>query len=167
MAKQKYYAVAKGRSTGIFDNWEECQESIKGFSGATYKSFNSQELAEQYLIGQGVFTIEHHSNLEFTDKGKNKEVRMVDANKVIEILTSHPGYVIDQYGGFAIAIDDIEELIREVPTAYDSNEVVEQVRGIGTVYCTNVGCNNECDNCDHGCMMNAIINKVKAGGIDV
>ena len=37
----KYYAVKAGNNPGLFDNWPECQESIKGFSGAVYKSFNS------------------------------------------------------------------------------------------------------------------------------
>lgn len=51
MAKKKYYAVASGRTTGIFDNWEACNASIKGFSGAIYKSFSQQalDLAENYL----------------------------------------------------------------------------------------------------------------------
>lgn len=45
----KYYAVKVGKTTGIFDNWSECNESIKGFSGAEYKSFPSLEEAEAYL----------------------------------------------------------------------------------------------------------------------
>ncbi|MDR0355568.1 MAG: RNase H1/viroplasmin domain-containing protein [Deltaproteobacteria bacterium] len=28
----KFYAVKTGRTTGIFETWPECQESIKGFS---------------------------------------------------------------------------------------------------------------------------------------
>jgi ribonuclease HI len=45
----KYYAVKIGHTTGIFDNWPECSESIKGFSGAEYKSFPSREEADAYL----------------------------------------------------------------------------------------------------------------------
>lgn len=45
----KVYAVKQGRQTGIFDTWAECQEQIKGFSGAVYKSFTSREDAEKYL----------------------------------------------------------------------------------------------------------------------
>ena len=36
--RMKYYAVKVGKTKGIFDNWPECNESIKGFSGAEYKS---------------------------------------------------------------------------------------------------------------------------------
>ena len=45
----KYYAVKVGKTIGIFDTWDECNESIKGVSGAKYKSFPSREEAEAYL----------------------------------------------------------------------------------------------------------------------
>ena len=51
----KFYAVKKGRITGIFDNWAECNSSISGFSGADYKSFNSREEAEAYLSGKDLW----------------------------------------------------------------------------------------------------------------
>ena len=50
MAK-KYYAVKKGRSTGIFATWEECKASVNGYSGAQYKSFSTPEEAQRYLKG--------------------------------------------------------------------------------------------------------------------
>ena len=45
----KYYAVAKGRVTGILTDWEKCKESISGFSGAIYKSFTSKSEAENFI----------------------------------------------------------------------------------------------------------------------
>ena len=30
----KYYAVQRGRSTGVFFSWPECQKQVAGFSGA-------------------------------------------------------------------------------------------------------------------------------------
>lgn len=48
MAK-KVYAVRKGRKTGIFDTWDECQKQVSGFSGAEYKSFVSREGAMEFL----------------------------------------------------------------------------------------------------------------------
>lgn len=47
--KQKYYAVKKGNRTGIFLSWEECQEAIKKFSVAEFKSFESEDEAKAYL----------------------------------------------------------------------------------------------------------------------
>lgn len=51
MAAKKYYAVKKGKTTGIFQTWEECRASVEGFSGAEYKGFAGLEEAEAYLGG--------------------------------------------------------------------------------------------------------------------
>ena len=45
----KFYAVKKGLVTGIFQTWEECRESVSGYSGAEYKSFPTLEQAREYL----------------------------------------------------------------------------------------------------------------------
>ena len=45
----KYYAVRKGRSTGIFVDWSKCQESVKGYKGAEFKSFTDEASAQLYL----------------------------------------------------------------------------------------------------------------------
>ena len=39
MASKKYYAVKKGKVTGVFENWEECKASVDGYPGAEYKGF--------------------------------------------------------------------------------------------------------------------------------
>jgi ribonuclease HI len=44
-SKQKYYVVWKGVNPGIYGSWTECQLQIKGYEGAIYKSFESQEEA--------------------------------------------------------------------------------------------------------------------------
>ncbi len=49
MTSKKYYAVLKGRKTGIFANWADCEEQINGFSGALYKSFKTRGEAEAAL----------------------------------------------------------------------------------------------------------------------
>lgn len=49
VAKQKFYAVKVGRNPGIYQSWSECEEQVKGFSGAIYKSFASRGEAEKYL----------------------------------------------------------------------------------------------------------------------
>ena len=50
MAK-KYYAVKKGRKTGVFETWDECKQSVSGFSGAAYKSFTTREEASAFVNG--------------------------------------------------------------------------------------------------------------------
>ncbi|WP_449416908.1 ribonuclease H1 domain-containing protein [Phormidium nigroviride] len=49
MASNKYYAVFKGRKTGIFSSWQECDEQVTGVSGALYKSFKTKAEAEAAL----------------------------------------------------------------------------------------------------------------------
>jgi ribonuclease HI len=48
----KYYAVKNGRKNGIYDNWPECEENVKGFYGAKFKSFSSLLDAKKYLEGE-------------------------------------------------------------------------------------------------------------------
>lgn len=45
----KYYAVKSGIRPGVYMSWKECEKQVKGFSGATYKSFSSLKEAERYL----------------------------------------------------------------------------------------------------------------------
>jgi ribonuclease HI len=62
MSKQKFYVVWKGRKTGVFDSWEECNAQIKGFAGAEFKSFKTRAMADEAFgsdsnkfIGQEIF----------------------------------------------------------------------------------------------------------------
>jgi len=52
-SKQKYYAVKKGRQTGIFERWSDCQKQVTGFAGASFKSFSSRAEAQAFLDGAG------------------------------------------------------------------------------------------------------------------
>ena len=45
----KFYAVKKGKKTGIFSTWSECQEQVQGYPSAVFKSFKTQEDAENYM----------------------------------------------------------------------------------------------------------------------
>ena len=46
---KKVYAVRKGRTTGIFMNWDDCKAQVDGFAGAKYKSFADPAEAMAYL----------------------------------------------------------------------------------------------------------------------
>ena len=46
---KKVYAVRKGRTTGIFMNWDDCKAQVDGFAGAEYKSFANPAEAMAYL----------------------------------------------------------------------------------------------------------------------
>lgn len=49
MAAKKYYAVKKGKITGVFKSWPECREAVEGYPGAEYKGFAFLEEANAYL----------------------------------------------------------------------------------------------------------------------
>jgi viroplasmin and RNaseH domain-containing protein len=57
---KKYYAVRKGRRTGIFNSWNECRIQVDGYPGARFKSFMSRVEAEDYL--NDVPSNEEHSS---------------------------------------------------------------------------------------------------------
>lgn len=42
----KWYVVINGRQPGIYTSWNECQEQVKGFSSAVYRSYETKEAAE-------------------------------------------------------------------------------------------------------------------------
>lgn len=52
MPKEKYYVVWKGRKPGIFTTWAECEQQVKGFVAAEYKSFGSRLEAEAAFKSQ-------------------------------------------------------------------------------------------------------------------
>ncbi len=49
MAAKKYYAVKKGKITGIFLNWADCKASVDGYTGAQFKGFPTLAEAKEYL----------------------------------------------------------------------------------------------------------------------
>ena len=46
---KKFYAVRKGRKTGIFTTWDECRAQVHGFPCAEYKSFPTMEGAKGFM----------------------------------------------------------------------------------------------------------------------
>jgi superfamily I DNA/RNA helicase len=56
MAKNKrknFYAVAIGRTPGIYLTWEQCEPQVKGFRGAQYKGFEVKSQAEYFINSFG------------------------------------------------------------------------------------------------------------------
>ena len=45
----KYYAVAKGRTPGIYENWGICNEQVYRYSRAVFKRFNTRTAAEEFI----------------------------------------------------------------------------------------------------------------------
>jgi hypothetical protein len=75
MGRKPYYGVAKGRTVGVFTSWyfqyitelterEECELSVKGFSGPVFKGFNSRADALTYITGYNLM-VKQHEEAEF------------------------------------------------------------------------------------------------------
>jgi len=72
--KEKFYVVWYGNPAGIFGSWKECQRSIKGVSGAQYKSFPT--FAEAKVA----------YNKEYSDyKGKNTKKKTLSKEQLDKI----------------------------------------------------------------------------------
>lgn len=76
MSSKKYYAIKRGRKTGIFNSWNECKSNIEGYSNAIYKSFTSYEDAKKFLYNDNTSL----SNTETSDVMQNEEqLRTIEA----------------------------------------------------------------------------------------
>ena len=60
--KSKYYVVWHGVEPGIYTSWDECLQQVKGFEGAVYKSFQSEEEAREAYYSSPSLYIQHKSS---------------------------------------------------------------------------------------------------------
>lgn len=71
MAAKKYYGVKKGKITGVFNDWEDCRDSISGYPNAEYRGFATYGEVCDYL---GIAPEEVQEELaggKLPDGGKN------------------------------------------------------------------------------------------------
>ncbi|MCD7892339.1 MAG: ribonuclease H family protein [Erysipelotrichaceae bacterium] len=97
----KYYAVKKGRQIGIFSSWEECEKQIKGYSGASYKSFSSLNQAKDFLDDEKIVSVS--GLIAYVDGSYNNKTKEYGYGCVLlknqQVLESfygkgnHPNYV--------------------------------------------------------------------------
>jgi ribonuclease HI len=64
-----FYAVANGRDNGIFLNWNDCNNSVKGFKNALYKKFDKKEDTELFINNNKIDDIDIHieNNIDIED----------------------------------------------------------------------------------------------------
>ncbi|KAJ3717297.1 ribonuclease H-like domain-containing protein [Lentinula guzmanii] len=129
MAKSKdsYYAVKSGRISGIYPNWAECEEQVKGYSGAQYQKFTSRAQAEAYLNSVELSSKTAHpvSTLKVTNS-KNDSVKPIPLKgKKRTFAEMETPLLISE-------IDDIvEPLVVYCDGACKGNGKVGSVAGIG------------------------------------
>jgi len=70
-----FYAVANGRDTGIFLNWNDCNNSVKGFKNALYKKFDNKEDAELFINNNKIDDVDIYieNNIDIEDYDFNPD----------------------------------------------------------------------------------------------
>lgn len=120
----KYYVVRKGKKPGIYFTWSECQENIKGYSGAEFKSFTNETEAIAYC--EGVELPKAQSKIIPVTKVNECNVFIngfYDINRKVSSIailleTFNKNYVF--YGSFYIKEEDIKgsNITSEIVAAY-------------------------------------------------
>ena len=95
-------------------------------------------------------------------------MRLIDADKLILHLNDYAlqeapfrGESADAYN----AIKQCIEAVEEQPTAYDIEEVVDELKEVHEKFCKNVACDELCEHCEEYIMFNKNIKIVKQGGV--
>ena len=77
MSKQKFYVVWKGNNPGIYQSWGKCQDEIKDFNGALFKSFaNLEEAKKAYDLGYR----EYKQSLDFKNVSDGPELNSISVD---------------------------------------------------------------------------------------
>jgi len=91
----KYYAIRKGRKTGIFRTWDECKRYTINFKGAEFKSFKSLETAKKYLkdfrvnqynIKKGTYDLHIYVDGSYDKKSLRSSYGIIVLNNDMEIV---------------------------------------------------------------------------------
>lgn len=123
MAKKKYYVVWDGRETGVFDSWKLCKDQVSGYPGAVYKSFSSEELANEAFYDDSK---EHVGNKkkkpELTAQQKKKYGEpILDSISVDGASSSRGG--MSEYRG--VLTYNAKEIFRNGPFPDGTNNLME------------------------------------------
>ena len=116
MAK-KVYAVKRGRTTGLFMSWAECQAQIDGFAGAVYKGFMTLGEAQAWLWGAAPDTADAQTVRPNEGVGVTKEMTLAGSPAPADYTVYTDGSCLrnpDGPGGFAAVIISRDGAVREI-----------------------------------------------------
>ncbi len=105
MAKKKYYAVAAGRKTGIFDSWPLTEAQVKGCPGARFKGFLTRREAEAWLKNPQYSTRAVRRGVKRPPEAKNK---VPDNREGLVIYTDGGAINNPGPGGYGAVIIDYD-----------------------------------------------------------
>lgn len=93
---KKFYAVARGRKTGIFLTWEQCKRQVQGFSDERYKSFKYASDGEAFLRTYSVPVVYHSVNDYPSTQSVYRETVVADLLQTLPPVTQS----VDPSDGF-------------------------------------------------------------------
>jgi ribonuclease HI len=83
-----FYAVANGRTIGIFLNWNDCNNSVKGYKNALYKKFDTKEEADNFIKANKI-------NIDdINNKIQNQKHNNVIMNSKDDNIVFNPDYYV-------------------------------------------------------------------------
>ncbi|RVD87572.1 uncharacterized protein DFL_001797 [Arthrobotrys flagrans] len=102
--KQKFYAVAKGKTTGIFDlPWDQVRLYVDGYPGAVYKAFPTRSEAMNWWLGT------YKDEVVAKSESSVKRARPIASNKSLPSLEPiHPKKIPRQGEGSRIVTDAMD-----------------------------------------------------------
>ena len=103
MAKKKFYAVAVGRSCGIFTDWPTAESQVKGFAAAKYKSFPTEAEAKAWL-DDPIYT-RKESGKKTSGKHEKQPTTLLDADPEKIVVYTDGGSINNPGpGGYGVVI---------------------------------------------------------------
>lgn len=103
MAKKKYYAVAVGRSCGIYTDWATTERQVKGFAGAKFKSFSTKSEAEMWLANP-VYLKKERQKSDQQEAGAAPPQQQCDPDAII-VYTDGGSINNPGPGGYGVVIE--------------------------------------------------------------
>ena len=105
MANKKFYVVKVGKKPGIYSTWNETEEQIKGFSGAVYRSFSTEEEAIRYMSCEEIKESENVSNeTSVINKKIEQEIKNLQDGEVIAFVDGSYSSDEDEKGKYSFGV---------------------------------------------------------------
>lgn len=123
MAKKKYYVVWDGRETGVYNSWESCKKQVLGYPGAVYKSFDSEELANEAFYDDSKEHVgKNKKKPQLTEEQKKKYGEPILESISVDGASSSRGGMSEYRGVFT---NNGKEIFRRGPFPDGTNNLME------------------------------------------
>ncbi|MCH8534026.1 MAG: ribonuclease H family protein [Flavobacteriaceae bacterium] len=115
--KKKFYVVWEGYEMGVFDNWTSCQQAIKNYKDAKYKSF-ATEAEAKYAYNLGFYNFIQQKKEDQHKKLKDINMKSIAVDAA---CSGNPGLM--EYQG--VVTKNKRLLFKKGPFADGTNNVGE------------------------------------------